>query len=44
MTFLSFLFSSKKLDSNEFKDTLETLYYDIKKVKPNNEAQKKDSE
>ena len=41
MTFLNFLFSSKKLDSNEFKDTLETLYCDIKKVKPNNKALKK---
>ena len=29
-------------DLNEFKDTLETFYYDIKEIKPNNEPQEKD--
>ena len=37
-------FYSKQDDLNEFKDILETFYYDTEKIKPNNEAQEKDLE
>ena len=37
-------FSSKQNDLTEFKDSLETFYYDTKEITPNNEAQEKDLE
>ena len=37
-------FYSKQNDLTEFKDTLDTFYYDIEKIKQNNEAQEKDLE
>ena len=43
MNLLNVLFIQKN-DLKEFKDALETLYYYIKEIKPNNEVQEKDLE